>query len=140
MEAFEQRVKLFVSSRKKELRCLCKTRFLSTSDPERDTFRNVRDKLTDLQLGAADGSGAQMIVKTIRLPVGPKSTPEGCWISSDSIFFDKIKCETMRRWTRRFTLQYTKSWASIEQLQIPKSAKTLYTKTFEAPRWLKRQV
>ena len=91
MEAFEQRVKLFVSSRKKELRCLCSPRFLSTFDPERDTFRNVRDNLTDLQLGAADGSGAQMIVKTIRLPVGPKSTPEGCWISSDSILCDEIK-------------------------------------------------
>ena len=52
-------------------------RLLSTFDPEGDTFRYVRDNLTDVQLEAADGSGALMIVKTIRLSVGPKSTQEG---------------------------------------------------------------
>ena len=48
----------------------------STFDPERDTFRSVRENLTDLQLEAPDGSSAQMIVKTVRLSVGPKSTQE----------------------------------------------------------------
>ena len=50
---------------------------LSTFDPEGDTFRYVRDNLSDVQLEAADGSGAQMILKTFRLSVGPKSTQEG---------------------------------------------------------------
>ena len=58
LESFDQRVKLFVSSSKKEERCLC----------------------------------GPMIVKTIRLSVGPKSIQEGVrllWISSDMILFER---------------------------------------------------
>ena len=39
-------------------------------------FHYVRGNLTDTQLEAADGSGALMIVETIRLSVGPKSSQE----------------------------------------------------------------
>ena len=76
LEPFEQRVKLFVSSTKEKERYLCGPRLLSTFDPQRDTFRYVRDNLTDAQLAAAHASSALMIVKTIRLSVGPKSTQE----------------------------------------------------------------
>ena len=38
LESFDQRVKLFVSSTKKEERYLCGPRLLSTFDPEGDTF------------------------------------------------------------------------------------------------------
>ena len=55
LESFDQRVKLFVSSTKKEDRYLCGSRLLSTFDPEGDTFRHVRENLTDVQLEAADG-------------------------------------------------------------------------------------
>ena len=65
LESVGQRAKLFVSSTKEE-RYLCGHRVLSTFDPEGDTFRYVRDNLTDVQWEAADGSGALMIVKTIR--------------------------------------------------------------------------
>ena len=88
LEACEQRVKLFVFSTKKEERYMCGPRLLSTVDPERETFRHVRDNLTDLQLEAADGSNAQIIVKTMRLSVGPMSTQKVfafCWISVDSV-------------------------------------------------------
>ena len=84
---------------------------VSTFDPEGDTFRYVRDDLTDLQWEATEGSGAQMIVKTIRLSVGPKSTQEGPRLLLDFFRLDSVRrnCgETMRHWTRRFTLQYTK--------------------------------
>ena len=49
LESLDQRVKLFVSSTKKEERYLCGPRLLSTFDPD------VRDNLTDVQLEAADG-------------------------------------------------------------------------------------
>ena len=75
LEPLNQRVKLFVSSTKEEERYLCGPRLLSTFDPE-DTFRSVRDSQTDVQLEAADGSGALIMVKTIRLSVGPRSTQE----------------------------------------------------------------
>ena len=55
VESFDQRVKLFLSSTKKEERYLCDPRLLSPFDQERDTFRNVRDNLTDVQLEAGDG-------------------------------------------------------------------------------------
>ena len=101
LESFDQRVKLFVSSTKKEERYLCGPRLLSTFDPEGDTFR----------YGRADGSGVLMIVKTIRLSAGPKSTQEGVRWLLDFFRLDSLRRnygETMRRWTRRFTPQYSK--------------------------------
>ena len=81
--------------------------------PEGDTFRYVRDNFTDVQLEAADGSGALMTVKTIRLSVGPKSTQEAVRLLLLLDFFrlDSLSpdCgETMRHWTRRFTLHHSK--------------------------------
>ena len=43
---------------------------------KKNTFQYVRDDLVDVQLEAHGGSGALMIVKTIRLSVGPKATQE----------------------------------------------------------------
>ena len=79
-----------MSSTKEEERYLCGPRLLATFDPDGDTFRYVRDNLTDVQLEAADGSRALMIVITIRLSVGPKPFRKVfgcCWISSDLILF-----------------------------------------------------
>ena len=70
LESSDQRMKLFVSSTKKDERYLCGPRRLSTFDAEGDTLRYVRDNLTNDQLEADDGSGALLIVKTIRLAVG----------------------------------------------------------------------
>ena len=111
LESFDKRVRLFVSSTKKEKRYLCGPRLLSTFDPEGDTFRYVRDNLTNVQMEAADGSGALMIVKTTRLSVGPKSIHEGVRLLLDFFRLDSLRRnygETMRHWTRRFTLQYSK--------------------------------
>ena len=89
LESFDQRVELFVSSTKEE-RDLCGPGLLSTFDPEGDTFRYVRDNLTDVQLEAADGSGALVIVKTIRLSLGPKSTQEGARLLFDFFRLDSV--------------------------------------------------
>ena len=67
--------------------------------------------LTVQTAGAADGSGALMIVETIPLSVGPKSIQEGVRLLLD---FFRLDClgrnygETMRHSTRRFALQYSK--------------------------------
>ena len=92
-------------------RYLCNPRLLSTFDPERDTFRYVRDNLTDIQLDAADEPGALMIVKTIRLSVGPKTTQEAVRLLLDFFRLDFLRRhhgETMRHWTRQFALRYSK--------------------------------
>ena len=91
-ESFDRRLKLFVSSMKKEERYLCGPRLLSTFDQEGDTCRYVRDNLTDVQLDAADGSSALVIVKTIRLSVGPKSTQE-----SVRLLLDFLRLDSRRR-------------------------------------------
>ena len=99
-----------MSSTKKEERYLCGPRLLSTFDSEGDTFRYVRDNLTDVQLEAADGSGALMVVKTICLSVGPKSIQEGVRLLFDFFRLDSLRRhygETVRHWTRQFTLQYS---------------------------------
>ena len=65
----------------KEERYLCGPRLLSAFDLERDTFGYVRESLTDIQLEAADGSSAVMIVKALGtngLSVGPKPNPVRC--------------------------------------------------------------
>ena len=52
-----------------------------------------------------------MIVKRIRLSVGPKSTQEGVRLLLDFFGLESLRRnygETMRHWTRRFTLQYSK--------------------------------
>ena len=110
------------------MRYLSGPRLLLPFDPERDTFRYVRDNLADSQLEATDGSSAQMIVKTIRLSVGPKSTQEGVRLLLDFFRLDSLrpKCgDTARHWTRRCTLQSTKVGQAL--------------KTLEASCWLKRQ-
>ena len=90
---------------------MCGPRLLATFYSEGDTFRYVRDKLTDVQLEAADGSGALMIVKTMRLSGGPKSMQGGVRMLLDFSRLDSLRRnygETMRHWTRRFTLQHSK--------------------------------
>ena len=95
-------------------------RLLSTFDPEGNSFRYVRDNLTDVQLEAADGSGAVMIVKTIRLSVGPMSTQEAVRLLLDFFRLDSLRRnygETIRHWTRRFTA-ILESWKSIGRLKF----------------------
>ena len=103
-EACEQRVKIFVSSTKREDRHLCGPRLLYTFHPEGDTFRYVRDNLTNVQLEAFDGSGALMIVKTIRLSMGPRSIQDGVLLLLDSSddSLPRNYGETMRHWRRPF--------------------------------------
>ena len=90
LEAFELRVELFMFSTKKEDTCVVLD--LSTFDPEENTFRYVRDNLSDLPLEAADGSGARMTVKIVRpmfVPSQLRKVFACCWNSSDSILCDE---------------------------------------------------
>ena len=103
LEAFEQRVR--------------DTRVVLDFSPEGDTFRHVRDILTDLQLEAADGSGAQMIVKTIRLSVGPFN-PGRCSLALGLLH---TRFSATKRWNQEaldtiHTVIY-ESWPGIEHLK-----------------------
>ena len=90
LESFEQRVRLFASSTKEEERYLFGPRLLSTF-VQKETLFDMSETLTDIQLEAADGSSALMIVKTIRLSVGPKSTQEAVWLLLDFFRHDSLR-------------------------------------------------
>ena len=58
LKSFVQRLKLFVSSKKKDEKYMCDLLTpLFTFDPERDTFRHVRCDLTDAQLESSGWIG-----------------------------------------------------------------------------------
>ena len=73
LDAYDERVKLYVMSTKKDEKCLCGPRLLARFAPESDSFRIVREALTDAQLTAEEGSGGPAIVKALRAQLGPKS-------------------------------------------------------------------
>ena len=138
-ESFDHRAKLFVSSMKKEERYLCGPRLLSTLNQEGDTCRYVRDNLIDVQLEAADGSSALVIVKTIRLSVGPKSTQE-----SVRFLLDFFRLGSRRR-NYGETRRHANSQCNTRKLGKARNAsnseisKILGTRIFDEFCWLERQ-
>ena len=75
--------------RRRRTRDTCVVLDFSPRLTQREThLRYVRDNLTNDQLEADDGSGALLIVKTIRLAVGPKSTQEAVWLLLDFFRLD----------------------------------------------------
>ena len=62
LDAYEERVKLYIMSTKRDEKCLCGPRLLARFEPESDAFRIVREQLTDAQLTAEDGSGGTAII------------------------------------------------------------------------------
>ena len=70
-----------------------------------------------------------MIVKTIRLSVGPKSIQEGVPLLLDFFRLDSVRRnygETMRHWTRRFTLQYSKVGQALNASNVEISKDVLH--------------
>ena len=61
-----------------------------------------------------------MIVKTIRLSVGPKSTQEGVRLQLDFFRLDSRRNydETMRHWTRTIHTAILESWSSTERFKF----------------------
>ena len=75
-DAYEERVKPYNMSTKKEEESLCGPRLLARFQPESDAFRIVRAKPTDRQLTAEDGSGGNAIATALRTQLGRKNMQE----------------------------------------------------------------
>ena len=73
LDAYEERVKLYITSTKKNIRYLLWPSSLVTIEPDSDAFRIVREKLSGEQLEAEDGSGGRAIATALRTQLGPKS-------------------------------------------------------------------
>ena len=118
LDAYEERVKLFISSTKKTERYLCGPRLLSRFDPESDTFKHVRANISNEQLEKEDGEGALLVVKIIRASTGPKSMQEAVRLLLEFFRLDGLRRqygESMKKWTRRFGLAYNKVGTALNQ-------------------------
>ena len=89
LDAYEERVKLFVMSTKRDEKCLCGPQLLARFQPGTDAFRIVGEQLTDEQLTAEDGSGGKAIVSALRIP---KSMQQAV-----SLFLQLLKLNDIRR-------------------------------------------
>mgnify|MGYP002807585969 CR=1 FL=1 len=102
LDAYEERVKLYVMSTKKDEKSLCGPRLLARFQPESDSFRIVREALTDVQLTAENGSGGLAIVAALRLQLGPKSMQQAVSLFLQLLKLNDIRRlngESMKKWT-----------------------------------------
>ena len=76
LDAYEQRIRVYVLSTEKAKKYLCGPRFLARFEPDSDVFRIISEKLSGEQITAEDGSGGQSIVTALRTQLGLKSMQE----------------------------------------------------------------
>ena len=74
LDAFEERVILYVLGTKKEERYLCGPRLLAQMDPERQPYKVVKSAVTTTQL-AAEG-GATLVIAALRRALGARPIQE----------------------------------------------------------------
>ena len=116
LDAYEERVKLYVMSTKKDEKYLCGPRLLARFEPESDSFRIVREALTDAQLTAEDGSGGKAVVAALRVQLGPKSMQQAVSLFLQLMKLNDIRRlngESMKKWTTRFNLSLRKVGAAL---------------------------
>ena len=116
LDAYEERVKLYIMSTKRDEKCLCGPRLLARFQPESDSFRIVRETLTDAQLTAEDGSGGTAIVAALRVQLGPKSMQQTVRLFLQLLKLNDIRRfngESMKKWTTRFQLSLRKVGAAL---------------------------
>ena len=116
LDAYEERVKLYVMSTKRDEKCLCGPRLLARFEPESDSFRIVRESLTDAQLTAEYGSGGKALVASLRVQLGPKSMQQAVSLFLQLLKLNDIRRlngESMKKWTTRFTLSLKNVGAAL---------------------------
>ena len=102
--------------------------------------RYVQDNLTGVKLEAADGSGALMIVKTIRLSVGPKSTQEAVRLVLEFFRLDSLRRHYGETLDTSIHTAILESWPGTERFKFRDKQGFFCTKTFEVFCWVKLQV
>ena len=116
LDGYEERVKLYVMSTKRDEKCLCGPRLLARFAPESDSFRIVRETLTDAQLTAEDGSGGTAIVRALRVQLGPRSMQQAVSLLLQLLKLNDIRRlngESMKKWTTRFSLSLRNVGAAL---------------------------
>ena len=119
MDAFEERVILYVLGTKKEERHLCGPRLLAQMDPERQPYKVVKSAVTTTQLAAEDG--ATLVIAALRRALGARPIQEDVRLFRQLMGLRDMRRqpgESMRKWTSRFEAFIKKTGkALIRQVQ-----------------------
>ena len=116
MDAFEERVILYVLGTKKEERYLCGPRLLAQIDPERQPYKVVKSIVTTTQL-AAEG-GATLVIAALRRALGARPIQEAVLLFRQLMGLRDMRRqpgESMRKWTSRFEAFIKKTGKALHQ-------------------------
>ena len=116
LDAFEERVILYVLGTKKEERYLCGPRLLAQMDPERQPCKVVKSAVTTTQL-AAEG-GATLVIAALRLALGARPIQEAVRLFRQLMGLRDMRRqsgESMRKWTSRFEAFIRKTGKALHQ-------------------------
>ena len=103
LDAFEERVILYVLGTKKEERYLCGPRLLAQMDKERQPYKVVKSAVTTTQLAAA--GGATLVIAALRRALGARPIQEAVRLFRQLMGLRDMRRqpgESMRKWTSRF--------------------------------------
>ena len=117
LDAFEERVILYVLGTKKEERYLCGPRLLAQMDPERQPCRFVKSAVSTTQL-AAEG-GATLVIAALRRALGARPIQEAVRLFRQLMGLrDKRRQpgESMRKWTSHFEAFIKKTGKALHPL------------------------
>ena len=116
LDAFEERVILYVLGTKKEERYLCGPRLLAQMDPERQPYKVVKSAVTTTQL-AAEG-GATLVIAALRRALGARPIQEAVRLFRQLMGLRDMRRqpgESMRKWTSRFEAFIKKTGKALHQ-------------------------
>ena len=116
LDAFEERVILYVLGTKKEERYLCGPRLLAQMDPERQPYKVVKSAVSTTQL-AAEG-GATLVIAALRRALGARPIQEAVRLFRQLMGLRDMRRqpgESMRKWTSRFEAFIKKTGKALHQ-------------------------
>ena len=116
LDAFEERVILYVLGTKKEERYLCGPRLLAQMDPERQPYKVVKSAVTTTQLAAE--SGATLVIAALRRALGARPIQEAVRLFRQLMGLRDTRRqpgESMRKWTSRFEAFIKKTGKALHQ-------------------------
>ena len=117
LDAFEERVILYVLGTKKEERYLCGPRlFLAQMDPERQPYKVVKSAVTTTQV-AVEG-GATLVIAALRRALGARPIQEAVRLFRQLMGVRDMRRqpgESMRKWTSRFEAFIKKTGKALHQ-------------------------
>ena len=102
LDAFEERVILYVLGTKKEERYLCGPRLVAQMDPERQPYKVVKSAVTTTQLAPEGGATLVIAVRLFRQLMGLRD-------------MRRQPGESMRNWTSRFEAFIKKTGKALHQ-------------------------